>query len=336
MSLILKGQNNKPVVAVIGDGSWGTALTKILNENGLRVRWWMRNADRAKYIKAFGHNPHYLTGVQFIKRKLRPSTRIQKVVEPAQIVLLTVPAAFIESALKGLPKNAFEGKIVISAVKGMMPEHSCLVTDYVQEHFDMSSTKMAVISGPCHAEEIAMGRQSYLTVASHDDDVNEKLKSLFACRYMNVKACHDLEGVEYAAVMKNIVAIASGITHALNFGDNFQAVLASNAIQEIKTFLDKVNPNIERNVLESAYLGDLLVTSYSQFSRNRTFGALIGRGYSVKTAMLEMKMVAEGYYAVKPVFELMRDNELELPICSAVYNILYDKVSPALEFQLLK
>ena len=327
--------NNKPAVAVIGDGSWGTALTKIITENGFKVRWWMRNRDRARYIKAFGHNPHYLSSVHFVKRKIKPTVKISRAVDGAQYVLLTTPAAFIKNVLDQLPSNAFDDKIVISAIKGMIPEEKSLVTDYVKKKFNLSDEQVGIVSGPCHAEEIAMGRQSYLTTASSNIETATQIAELFDVRYVNVTPVNDLEGVEYSAIMKNIIAIASGVTYGLNFGDNFQAVLVSNAIQEIKTFLDEIKP-AQRNLFASAYLGDLLVTSYSQFSRNRTFGTLIGRGYSIKAAMVEMRMVAEGYYAIKSINELMDKHELDLPICKAIHHIIYGKISPAIEFQLLK
>lgn len=217
-----------------------------------------------------------------------------------------------------------------------MPEGDQLVTDYLNSYFKVSHNDLAIISGPCHAEEVALGRQSYLTIGANNLEVGEKVADLLRCRYVNVSCLLDLIGIEYAAIMKNIVALACGIAHGQNFGDNFQAVLVSNAMQEIKSFLDELHPADNRDVSASPYLGDLLVTCYSQFSRNRTFGNMIGRGYSVKSTMFEMKMVAEGYYASSSIFKLIEKSELKMPICSAVYRILYDKMSPAIEMQILK
>lgn len=332
--MILKN-NNKTSISVIGDGSWATALVKIVSDNDVKVNWWVRNKDRSKYIKTFGNNPHYLSSVQFVKRRVKPSTRLIRVVDASQYIVLAVPAAFIKDVLDSLPTNAFEGKTIISAVKGMIPSENCLVTDYVQKRFGVSDEQIAVICGPCHAEEVAMERQSYLTSVCTDLVIAEDVAKLFRNRYVNVTCLQDVVGVEFCAVMKNIVAMSVGISYGLGFGDNMLAVLISNAISEIEEFLTKVYP-AERNVLGSAYLGDLLVTSYSQFSRNRTFGTLIGRGYTVDSAMVEMKMVAEGYYATKSIQKVMSDNEISLPIFDAVYSVLYKRVSPNYEFQNLK
>ncbi len=333
--MILKN-NNKTSISVVGDGSWATALVKIVSDNDVRVNWWVRNKDRSKYIKTFGNNPHYLSSVQFIKRRVKPSTRLSRVVESSKYIVLAVPAAFIKDVLDSLPTNAFEGKIVISAVKGMIPSENCLVTDYVQNRFGVLDHQLSVICGPCHAEEVAMERQSYLTSVCTDIKIAEEVAKIFRNRYVKVTCLEDVVGVEFCAVMKNIVAMSVGISYGLGFGDNLLSVLISNAIGEIEQFLTKAYPLDRRNVLASAYLGDLLVTSYSQFSRNRTFGTLIGRGYTVDSAMVEMKMVAEGYYATKSIHKVMNDKEVSLPIFEAVYNVLYNRVSPNEEFQRLK
>ncbi len=332
--MILK-KNNKTSVSVIGDGSWATALVKIISENDTKTHWWVRNKDRVKYIKSFGNNPHYLSSVQFVKRRVKPNTRLNRVVDASKYIILAVPAAFIKDVLDQLPENAFDDKIIISAVKGMIPSENCLVTDYVQKRFNVSENRIAVICGPCHAEEVAMERQAYLTSASKSIKLAEEVADLFRGRYVKVTCLQDVVGVEYAAVMKNIIALAVGVSYGLGYGDNLLAVLISNSIKEISTFLSKLYP-ADRDVLASAYLGDLLVTSYSQFSRNRTFGTLIGRGYTVKSAMVEMKMVAEGYYATDSIHKVLGKNNLELPIINAVHNVLYGNISPHIEFQLLK
>ncbi len=323
-------------VAVIGDGSWATAIIKILSEDKQhKINWWVRQKEAVQVINTIGVNPNYLTGVQIDTKKVTPKSQIEKVITGTDYVILVVPAAYIKSALDHLPVNAFEGKIVITAIKGIIPEDDLLVTDYIKNKFGVADSKMAIISGPCHAEEVALGRQSYLTIGANDLEVGEEVAKLLRCRYVNVSCAQDLIGIEYSAIMKNIIALACGIANGQHFGDNFQAVLVSNAMQEIKYFLDQLYP-AERDVNGSAYLGDLLVTSYSQFSRNRTFGNMIGRGYSVKSAMFEMKMVAEGYYAANSIFKIVHEKQLDMPICSAVYRILYDKIAPAVEMQLLK
>ena len=331
MALLLR--KNKPVVAVVGDGSWATAIMKILTEQDIKIRWWIRKKDRARYIKIYGYNPNYLQGVHLTKSKIKPSSRLPRVINDAETVILAVPAAFIKGALKDLPTDAFEGKTVVSAIKGMIPEDHNLVTDLLMERFNVPKEKITIIAGPCHAEEVAMERQSYLTIGGFDLTEAEKVANLLRCRYVKVEVNEDLYGVEYAAVMKNIIAMACGIAHGLNLGDNFQAVLVSNAMQEIRYFLEKIDP-LERDLFQSVYVGDLLVTAYSQFSRNRMFGNMIGQGYTAKSAMVEMNMIAEGYYAVDSIMAIMKEKSLEnMPITEAVYNILYKKGNPFREFK---
>jgi glycerol-3-phosphate dehydrogenase (NAD(P)+) len=267
--------------------------------------------------------------------KILPFTNLQEAVNGADYVMVVVPAAFVSDALSRLQKTDLEGKKIISSIKGMIPESNILVTDYIHQQFGVPHRNMAVIGGPCHAEEVAMERQSYLTVASEDDDLSLNIKQLLAGRYINATTVRDLMGVEYAAVMKNIFAIACGIAHGQYFGDNFQAVLVSNCLQEMRRFLDAITP-MERDLTASAYLGDLLVTAYSQFSRNRTFGNMIGRGYSVKSAQMEMEMVAEGCYAVKCIYEINKNLGVNMPVTSAVYHMLYEKISPFVEMSILK
>jgi glycerol-3-phosphate dehydrogenase (NAD(P)+) len=253
-----------------------------------------------------------------------------------EYIILAVPAAFIPSTLKDLNKKHFEGKKVVSAIKGMIPEENLLVTDWMERAFNLPLGQTCVIAGPCHAEEVALEKQSYLTIASPDLGLAQSFANLLNGRFLQAHAIQDLYGVEYCAVIKNIVAMACGITRGLGFGDNFQAVLVSNAMQEIKIFLDVVYPEKNRDLNSSGYLGDLLVTAYSQFSRNRTFGNMIGRGYSVKSAQIEMNMIAEGYYAVRSIYSISRQHNIQLPIIEAVYNIVYDKANPMVEMNKLK
>jgi glycerol-3-phosphate dehydrogenase (NAD(P)+) len=250
-------------------------------------------------------------------------------------VILAVPAAFVQEALAGLPADTFQNKILVSAVKGMIPHQNLLVTDYLEQAFGVPASHQCVIAGPCHAEEVALEKQSYLTIGSHDLMHATECCQLLRNRYVKASPLDDIDGIEYCAVLKNIIALACGIAHGLGYGDNFQAVLVSNAMQEIARFLHAVMP-VTRDLNGSAYLGDLLVTAYSQFSRNRTFGNMIGRGYTVKSAQVEMNMVAEGYYAVESIQAMNKTLKVKMPIAEAVYRILYEKVSPALELEMLK
>jgi glycerol-3-phosphate dehydrogenase (NAD(P)+) len=332
----LTEENIKPLqVAVVGGGSWATAIVKILSENNLKIRWWIRHKEDADYISTYHHNPKYLSDVQINTRKVKVCHKITKALNKASVIILAVPAAFVKGVLDTVPTEILKDKIIVSAIKGMVPEENLLVTDLLEQKYGVNASNLCVIAGPCHAEEVAMEKQSYLTIAGKDIIKAQYFADLISCRYVKTSTTDDLYGIEYAAVMKNIIALACGITHGLNYGDNFFAVLVSNALQEIKRFLDKVYP-MNRDLNGSAYVGDLLVTAYSQFSRNRTFGSMIGRGYSVKSAQVEMNMVAEGYYAVKSIHEVNKKYNVEMPICEAVYNILYEKIAPSVEVQLLR
>ena len=322
-------------LTMVGGGSWATALVKILSENNVNVKWWLRKASDAEHIKKFGHNPSYLSDVQINTRKVKVCTKIRDSVRDSDYVILAVPAAFVSDALRGLNPEHFKGKCIVSAIKGMIPEANQLVTDWVSEQYNVSTDRMSVIAGPCHAEEVALEKQSYLTIASPDPVCAEKVAALLRCRFVQTTPMDDIYGVEYSAVMKNIIALACGITRGLGYGDNFQAVLVSNAMQEIKRFVDTIYPK-HRDLSGSAYLGDLLVTAYSPFSRNRTFGTLIGRGYTIQSAQAEMNMIAEGYYAVKSIHEINRQFNVDMPITNAVYNILYERAAPTGEMNSLK
>jgi glycerol-3-phosphate dehydrogenase (NAD(P)+) len=322
-------------IAVIGGGSWATALVKILSENKSEIHWWMRQQEDVKHLLNYRHNPRYLSSVNFDLTYVKPSTDLAAVVKIADWVILAVPGAFVQQAISSLPKDAFRDKIVVSAIKGMIPTENCLVTDYLEKHYQVPASNQCVIAGPCHAEEVALEKQSYLTIGSHDLKNADRFCELLRNRYVKANPLDDIDGIEYCAVMKNIIALACGIAHGLGYGDNFQAVLVSNSMDEIERFLTAAMP-VHRSLVGSAYLGDLLVTSYSQFSRNRTFGNMIGRGYTVKSAQFEMNMVAEGYYAVKSIYELNKKLQAEMPITNAVYNILYEHISPVVELEILK
>jgi glycerol-3-phosphate dehydrogenase (NAD(P)+) len=323
-------------IAVIGGGSWATALVKILSENQVKIKWWIRRKADVDFIRKYNHNPSYLTDVAINPRKVKTYNKMSEALNGVEYIILAIPAAFIPATLKDLNKKHFEGKKVVSAIKGMIPEENLLVTDWIERAFSLPIGQTCVIAGPCHAEEVALEKQSYLTIASPNIEVAKSFANLLNCRFLQANAITDLYGVEYCAVIKNIIAIACGITRGLGFGDNFQAVLVSNAMQEIKIFLDEVYPKENRDLNNSGYLGDLLVTAYSQFSRNRTFGNMIGRGYSVKSAQIEMNMIAEGYFAVKSIYLISKQHHIKLPIIDAVYHIVYEKANPLLEMNTLR
>ncbi len=319
---------------VIGSGSWATAIVKILCNNVEKVNWFVRIPESAEYIKKYKHNPRYLQSVEFNLDKINVITDLEEAINSSEILVIATPSAFLNDLFKDIPQEIFKGKVVFSAVKGIIPEFHSIPARFIHKTFGTPYDEIGIISGPCHAEEVALERLSYLTIACQDEDIADEVAELFACRYIKTTTSDDLFGTELSAVLKNVYSIASGICSGLGYGDNFQAVLISNAIQEIENFIDEVSP-IHRDVKSSAYLGDLLVTAYSKFSRNRTFGFMIGKGYSVKTAQMEMDMIAEGYYAVKSVMEINKKFQVEMPIVEAVYNIIYEKISPVIEMRIL-
>ena len=320
--------NNFPGrVAVMGGGSWATALAKLLLKNVDSILWYMRREDRIDEFKRLGHNPAYLTDVPFDVNRIEFSADINQVATEADTLLLVMPSPYFKSHVDKLTADISQ-KYVVSAVKGIVPDGNVLITDYMHERFGVASDHMLVVSGPCHAEEVALERPSYLTIGCHDIDA----ATLFGQRLCGAKNCHfipttDVDGVEYAGVMKNIYAIAAGIVHGMKKGDNFLAMLVSNAIREMQGFLDAVSPR-PRQICDSVYLGDLLVTAYSRFSRNHNFGSMIGKGYSVKAAKMEMEQTAEGYYGAKCIHEINASHQVDMPIAEAVYDILYRRVRP--------
>jgi glycerol-3-phosphate dehydrogenase (NAD(P)+) len=322
-------------VAILGAGSWATALVKIISNNVPHLNWWIRKKDTIEYIKKYSHNPNYLSDIELHLDKLTLFSGLRDTLANSDTIVLAIPSAFMSEAFKELKKEDFKGKKIFSAVKGTLPDKKMMVSQFLNQQFDVPLSSMGIIAGPCHAEEVAMEKLSYLTVGSPDAEQAKAMATLLNCRYIKAGTSDDLQGIEYSSALKNIYAIASGICHGLGgYGDNFQAVLVANAIQEIERFIDTVNP-MKRDTHKSAYLGDLLVTSYSQFSRNRTLGSMVGKGYSVKYAQLEMNMVAEGYYAVKTIYTINQKYKVEMPICDAVYRILYEKMSPMVEIRLL-
>ncbi|MAY22714.1 MAG: glycerol-3-phosphate dehydrogenase [Flavobacteriaceae bacterium] len=328
--------SSKPKFAVFGGGSWATAIVKMLCENLEEVGWYMRSVYAIEHIKKEQHNPNYLSSVEFDIHKLKLSDDINEMVTYADYLIFVIPSAFVETELQKLT-NPLEGKIIFSAIKGIVPESSLIVGDHFYTNYNIPFKDIGVITGPCHAEEVALERLSYLTIACADEEKAKAIAKVLSCDYIKCTTSDDIIGTEYAAMLKNIYALAAGIAHGLGYGDNFQSVLMSNAIREMKRYVKKVH-KMKRDINGSAYLGDLLVTGYSTFSRNRMFGNMIGKGYTVKSAMMEMSMVAEGYYATKSAYELnaaKKKKKAKTPIINAVYDILYENKNPKKVFKKL-
>ncbi len=327
---------DKPLkYAVFGAGSWATAIVKMLCENLDEVGWYMRSVYTKEHLLKEKHNPNYLSSVEFHLEQLKISNDINEIADYADILIFVIPSAFIHSELEKLTTN-IENKTIVSAVKGIIPETGLLVGEHFHDAYKIPFDNIAVIAGPCHAEEVALERLSYLTISCADAKKAQHIADALSSRYIKTKISDDIIGTEYAVMLKNIYAIAAGIAHGLGYGDNFQSVLMSNAIREMKRFIKKMH-KMKRNINNSAYLGDLLVTGYSVFSRNRMFGNMIGKGYTVKSAQMEMNMVAEGYYATKSAFLLNEKNikKTRLPIINAVYAILYENKNPKKVFKKL-
>ena len=310
-------------VAVIGGGSFGTALAKIFSENLGHCSWWMHNRDSALHVMRYHHNPRYLSSVGFQPDTISVYTDVSDCVKEADIIVLAVPSAFIKEVLADLSPELLKNKILATTIKGIIPDENMIVGRYLNEVLGVPEEQIVVITGPCHAEEIALERLSFLTVAARDKKVAKMMVNCLECHYVRCTWSADLYGTEYAAVMKNIYAIAAGIYHGLGYGDNFQAVLMSNSVREMKRFMNAVS-DTKVNIYKSAYLGDLLVTGYSQFSRNRMLGNMLCKGYTVRSALAEMTMVAEGYYAVPLVYKLRKKREVKMPIVKAVHSVLYE------------
>src|SRR5690554_383829 len=322
--------------AVLGGGSWATAIVKMLCENLDQVVWYMRSESAIEFIKKHGHNPNYLSSVEFDLEQLNLSNDINETVASADYLIFVIPSAFLQKELEKLTVS-LEDKVVFSAIKGIVPETSLIVGDHFNTHYKVPFNNIGVISGPCHAEEVALGRLSYLTIASADSEKAEIMANALRSDFIKCTISDDVLGTEYAAMLKNIYAVAAGIAHGLGYGDNFQSVLMSNAIREMKRYVKKVH-KMKRDINDSAYLGDLLVTGYSTFSRNRLFGTMIGKGYTVKSAQMELSQIAEGYYATKSAYHLNQQKgkkKAKTPIIDAVYEILYENKDPRKTFKKL-
>lgn len=328
--------SNSPKFAVFGGGSWATAIVKMLTENLDEVGWYMRSVYAIEHIKKEQHNPNYLSSVEFKPSQLKLSNDINEMIAYADYLIFVIPSAFVYQELEKV-KVSLENKVIFSAIKGIVPETSLIVGDHFFTHHQVPFSNIGVISGPCHAEEVALERLSYLTISCSDEEKATVVAKHLSCDYIKCTVSDDVMGTEYAAMLKNIYAIAAGIAHGLGYGDNFQSVLMSNAIREMKKYVKKVH-KMKRDINDSAYLGDLLVTGYSVFSRNRMFGNMIGKGYTVKSAMMEMSMVAEGYYATKSAYELNEargKKKAKTPIIKAIYEILYQGKDPKKIFKSL-
>ncbi len=328
----MKKSNHK--IAVLGSGSWATAIVKMLTENIDEVVWYVRSSYTLEHLKLHRHNPKYLQQVLFDLNKIKLTTDINQAVQYADTLIIAIPSAFVKSELDKIDVD-LKQKNIFSAVKGIVPETLLILGAHLQQYHRVPEKNLGVIAGPCHAEEVAMERLSYLTIAAKRKSLAKQMSADLHSWYIKTSYSKDVFGIEWAAVLKNVYAIASGIAHGLGYGDNFQAVLISNSIREMKKFIKKNVDKRKRNIDNSAYLGDLLVTSYSIFSRNRTFGSMIGKGYTVRSAMAEMRMVAEGYYAVQSAYKINRnkgDKKAYTPIIDAVYEILYKGAQAKSEF----
>lgn len=322
-----------PTFGVIGGGSWATAIVKMLSENLDNINWYMRSKTAIHHIKTQDHNPNYLSSVEFHVNQLHLSNDINEVVQASDYIIFAIPSAFVQKELDKLTVT-LKDKVIFSAIKGIVPESSLIVGEHFNRSYDVADENFGVITGPCHAEEVALERLSYLTIACADEEKAKIMAKHLQSDYITCKTSDDVTGTEYAAMLKNIYAIAAGIAHGLGYGDNFQSVLMSNAIREMKKFIKKVH-KMKRNINDSAYLGDLLVTGYSIFSRNRMFGNMIGKGYTVKSAQMEMSMVAEGYYATESAYKINKEKGAKTPIINAVYTILYEGKNPKKVFKKL-
>ena len=311
-------------IAVMGGGSWATALAKLLLENCEMITWYMRRDDRIEDFKRLRHNPAYLTDVHFDVQRIEFSSDINKVCSECDTLLMVMPSPYFKDHLAKLTVDISD-KYIVSAVKGIVPDENVLITDYMIEKYGVHRDHMLVVGGPCHAEEVALSRLSYLTVGGHDLEHAEKFAACLTSRNTHTITSDDVDGIEYAAVLKNVYSIAAGIVHGMKKGDNFSAMLVANAIREMERFLEVAAPR-KRQICDSVYLGDLLVTSYSRFSRNHNFGALIGKGYSVKVAKMEMEQIAEGYYGTNCIYEINKKYNVDTPILNGMYDILYRNV----------
>lgn len=335
-ALLQGSKSNREVlgnIAVLGSGSWATAIAKMLLEKVEHLYWYMRKQESIDEFRRTEHNPGYLTSVHFDTKRITFSADINEVARNCRTLVFVTPSPYLKNHLKKLKVRLHE-HIIITAIKGIVPDENLVCSEFFRQVYNVPDENLAVLGGPSHAEEVALGRLTYLTVGCADNVKARAFADTLASGYVKTKTSADVIGIEYASVLKNVYAIAAGICNGLKYGDNFQSVLMSNAVQEMNRFLRAVYP-IDRQIYDSVYLGDLLVTGYSNFSRNRVFGTMIGKGYSVKSAQVEMEMIAEGYYGTKCMKDINRHYHVNMPILDAVYNILYERISPTIEIKLL-
>ena len=325
---------------IIGSGSWATALAKILTDNGNDIHWWVRNAETIQYIQKRKHNPHYLSAAYFNQAQLQLTDNVQDLVAAVDVIVVAVPSAYVSSIFEGIDANLLKGKKIVSAVKGILPDHNVLLNQYLHTNFNFPLDHYFTLLGPCHAEEVAAEKLSYLTFSGTTHEAAQEIASHFNCEYINTVVNTDIYGSQFASVLKNIYALGAGIAHGLEYGDNFLSVYIANCANEMANFLQKCDhpegaskTSVAPNYNASVYLGDLLVTCYSLYSRNRTFGNMIGKGYSVRAAELEMNMVAEGYNACKCIMAINKEIGVHLPIVTAIYQILWEGADPATSFK---
>ncbi len=328
-------------IGLVGSGSWATAIAKILTDNHFRINWWMHGEEDIRYMQQRRHNPRYLSSVSFDLKKLALTNNMAEVIRESDWIVICVPSAFVRDILAPLPRDIFGNKSVVSAIKGIIPGENLLLNDYLEKEFKVKLQNYFSITGPCHAEEVALERLSYITITGKDYATAKIMAKRFTTPYLKTIVNNDIRGAQFAAVLKNVYAIGAGIAHSLGYGDNFLSVLIANCANEMTAFNDAVNekqqhPYPKRNPFASAYLGDLLVTCYSQYSRNRTFGTMIGKGYSVKTIQLEMNMIAEGYYASRCIYEISEQVRTPVPIAATIYKILWENLKPATAFEALE
>ena len=320
-------------IAIIGGGSWATALAKVVVSNTHRIGWYMRRDDRIADFKRTGHNPAYITSLQFDVNEIAFSSDLNHTAEAYDTLIFVTPSPYLKDHLKKLTVD-IKNKFIVIAIKGIVPDENVVCSEYFHNRYGVPYDNIAITGGPSHAEEVAMQRLTYLTIACHNVEKAKAFADVLSNSFIKAKEATDVIGIEYAAVLKNVYAIAAGMCDGLQYGDNFQAILVSNAVQEMDRFLAAVNP-VKRNVNDSVYLGDLLVTSYSNFSRNRCFGLMIGKGYSVNSAQIEMKMIAEGYYGTRCMTEINKQYHIDMPILNAMYRILYEQANAQQEIKAL-
>ncbi len=323
-------------ISILGNGSWSSALVKILCDNGQHVNWWMRDEKAIAHLEQRHHNLHYLSSVVFPVEKIKFYTDVEKCIDESDVILVGIPSAFLVSIFEKISSDVLKNKKIISAVKGILPNKNCLFNQYLVAEKNVLEENYFCITGPCHAEEVAAEKLSYLTFAGKDENVLQEIACCFQTAYLKTITTNDVNGVQYASVLKNIYALGAGIAHGLDYGDNFLSVYITNCFAEMQQFMEKFATTQQHHYNTSAYLGDLLVTCYSLFSRNRSFGNYIGKGYSIAATKAELNMVAEGYFASKGIFEICEKENVHLPIAKSIFEILWKEKNPKQLFKQLE